>query len=362
METILVSGNEAVGWGALSGGCEAFFGYPITPQNEIPEWFSREFPNRDKVFLQSQSETGSINMLFGAAAAGVRVMTSTSGPGWSLMLETMSHCANAELPCVIALVSRGGPGMGTVQHSQMDYTSTTRGGGHGGYKNIVLAPASIQEIHDLVARAFHLADKYRNPVIVLMDGVLGHMWESLRVRDLEFTKLPKKEWALVGTAHHKEGKSSRIGTSQGMFGLDHPDYISFLEHLQKKYNEITASEMLYENYLTEDADIILIAYGYAARSSRRAVHIARAQGMKVGLFRPITVWPFPHQRIKDLADRGANFLVVEDSLGQMVEDVRIGATDNARIQLLGVASRHLRSGAGYILPETIFNAIKEIKV
>lgn len=360
MERILVSGNEAVGLGALTGSCDAFFGYPITPQNEVTEWFSREFPKRGKVFVQSQSETATMNMLFGAAAAGVRAMTSTSSPGWSLMLETMSHCGNAEVPCVVVLVSRGGPGMGTTQHSQMDYTSATCGGGHGGYKNIVLAPASVQEVHDLVARAFDLADKYRNPVIVLMDGILGHVIESLRIKDTSPEELPPKEWALLGTAHHKDGKFSRIGSAQGMMGLNYPNYVSFMQHLDNKYKEMAKSELLYESYKTEDAELILVAFGYVARSSRLAVNLARSEGMRVGLLRPISVWPFPYEIIKKMAVQKTKFLVAEDNLGQMVENVRMGAEGQTEVVHLGVSSRHLPTDTGYILADTIVDKIKEI--
>ncbi len=359
MEKILVSGNEAAAWGALSGGCEAFFGYPITPQNEITEWFSREFPKRGKIFVQSQSETASMNMLFGAASAGVRAMTSTSSPGWSLMLETMSHCGNAEIPCVVVLVSRGGPGMGTTQHSQMDFTSATCGGGHGGYKNIVLTPASIQEVHDLVARAFQLADKYRNPVIVLMDGILGHMVESLQIKNISSESLSPNEWALLGTDNHKDGKFRRIGSAQGMMGLNYPNYVSFMQHLDNKYKEMAKSELLYESYKTEDAELILIAFGYINLSSL-AIDVHWSKGVRVGLFRPISVWPFPYERIKQLAVKKVKFLVVEDNLGQMIENVRMGAADQTEVIHLGVSSRHLPTDTGYILAETIQSKINEM--
>src|SRR3972149_12276761 len=210
---LLVRGNEAVGWGALMADCAAFFGYPISPQNETIEWFAREFPKRGKVFVQSQCETGSINMLYGGAATGVRCMTSTSSPGWGLMQETMSHLANAELPCVVVLVQRGGPGQGTTRHAQMDYLSATRCGGPGGYKTIVLAPASVQETHDLMQLAFYLADKYRNLVVVLTEALTGQVSEPLELRTLDFGPLPQQDWAVLGTGQRPDGRPRTMGGS-----------------------------------------------------------------------------------------------------------------------------------------------------
>jgi len=358
-ERIFAQGNEAVGWGALSAGCDGFFGYPITPQNEIPEWFSREFPKRGKVFVQSQSETGSINMLYGGAAAGFRVMTSTSGPGWALMQEGMSHLATAELPCVVVLVQRGGPGQGSVRHAQMDYLSVTRGGGQGGYKNIVLAPVSVQETHDLVQLAFHLADKYRNPVIVLTDGLLGLIAEPLEVKTIEFSPLPEKDWATRGREKQTDG-NRRFINSYPSGAPPYENYIAWLEHIGKKYQQMADSELRHATYQVEDAELLLIAYGYSARVSQEALIMARAQGLKVGLIRPTTLWPFPYQMIRDRVDTGCRFLVVEDSLGQLVEDVRIAVQGRTEVHLLGIRSRHIPTDGGMILPGRVLEEIKRL--
>jgi 2-oxoglutarate ferredoxin oxidoreductase subunit alpha len=358
---LFVQGNEAVGWGAIAAGCEAFFGYPITPQNEITEWFAREFPARGKVFVQSQSETGSINMLHGAAACGVRAMTSTSGPGWGLMQEGMSNLANSELPCVIVLVQRGGPGAGTTRHAQMDYMSTTHGGGAGGYRNIVLAPASVQETHDQVQLAFHLADKYRNPVIVLSDAILGQMAEPLERKALVFGPLPDKDWAVVGRGRHGDGKRRSISIGQGfMPNPTYPTYLSFMEGLDRKFGQMREAEVRYETYLTEDAELVLVAYGSVARVSQGAVNMARAAGLRVGLVRPITLWPFPYEAIRSLAGDSVRFLVVEDSLGQMVEDVRSAVAERSPVHFLGMLVRHEPREMGMIFPDRVLEEIESI--
>lgn len=359
-ERILVQGNEAVGWGAISAGCKGFFGYPITPQNEITEWFARELPKRGGVFLQSQSETGSINMLYGAAATGMRVITSTSSPGWGLMQETMSHAANAELPFVVVLVQRAGPGQGTTRQGQMDYLSVTRGGGQGGYKNIVLAPASVQENCDLVQLAFHLADKYRNPVVVLTDAIIGQMAEPLEIRSLDFGPLPEKEWAIVGKGYRKDGKRRVVSCGQGQVPIEpYTNFMLLLQALDRKYNEMQ-KEVRFEDYLTDDARLVLIAYGYTARVSKEAVIRARREGLKVGLLRPITLWPFPYGKIKDLALKGKSFLTVEDSLGQLIDDVRLGVDGKAEVHFLGALARHMPTDAGMILPGRVLEEIKRV--
>jgi len=358
-ERMFAQGNEAVGWGALSAGCDGFFGYPITPQNEIPEWFSREFPERGKVFVQSQSETGSINMLYGGAAAGFRILTSTSGPGWALMQEGMSHLAAAELPCVVVLVQRGGPGQGSVRHAQMDYLSVTRGGGQGGYKNIVIAPVSVQEIHDLVQLAFYLADKYRNPVVVVTDGLLGLIAESLEVKTIEFGPLPEKDWATRGREKQTDG-NRRFINSYPSGAPPYENYLAWLEHIGQKYQQMADSECRYATYQAEDAELLLVAYGYSARVSEEAVIMARAQGLKAGLIRPITLWPFPYQMIRNKVDLGCRFLVVEDSLGQLVEDVRIAVQGRVEVDLLGIQSRHIPTDGGMILPGRVLEEIKRL--
>lgn len=356
-ERILASGNEAVGWGAVNAGCTHFFGYPITPQNEVPAWFAREMPKRGGVFVQSQSETGSIGLVMGGAAAGARVMTSTSSPGWSLMLEGMSHMAMAELPAVIVDVQRGGPGQGTMRHAQMDYLSVTRGS-HGGYKNIVLAPASVQEIHDLMQLAFHLADKYRNPVIVLSDGILGQMLEPFESRSLSFEPLPEKDWA-VGPGR-KGGEYRQVHSAWGMV---YPGvYLPQIEKLGKKYRQMEENEVRYELYQDEDADLLLVAFGYMSRVCREAINMARSEGLKVGLVRPITLWPFPYSVIKEKAAKGVRFLVAEDNLGQMVDDVRLAVAERAPIHFLGISARHLPSDLGIILPDRVLEEVRKILV
>ncbi|MEE9202220.1 MAG: 3-methyl-2-oxobutanoate dehydrogenase subunit VorB [Dehalococcoidia bacterium] len=358
-QRMLAQGNVAIGWGAVAAGCRHFFGYPITPQNEVTEWFAKELPQREGIFLQGQCETGSINMVMGAAAAGVRVMTSTSSPGWALMQETISHMVNAELPCVIALVQRGGPGQGTTQHAQMDYLSATRGGGNGGYKNIVLAPASVQENHDFIQLAFHLADKYRNPVVMLSDGLLGQLMEPLELRTLDLDPLPPKDWAVIGMGAHGESRRRAVACNTGLIFVErHASYLDFIEALDKKFKEME-TEVRYESYRTEDARLVLVAYGYCARVSQEAVDWARDEGLAVGLLRPMTVWPFPYQAVAAAADRGAAFLVVEDSLGQMVDDVRLGAAGKTPVHLLNMLSRHMKSASGMILPDTVFQRIKD---
>lgn len=360
-ERIFVMGNEAVGWGALAAGCEGFFGYPITPQNEATEWFAREFPARGRVFIQTSSETASINWLYGGAAIGARVITSTSSPGWSLMQETLSHMANTELPCVVSLVQRGGPGQGTTRHAQMDYSSATRGGCHGGYRNIVLAPASVQEVHDLVQLAFHLADKYRNPVILLSDGIIGTMIEPLELRTLEFDPLPEKDWALRGKARQKDGKRRLLTPGQGLIPTPrNPSYGALLQNLHDKFQQMKAQEVRYESILVEDVDLILVAYGYGARVCQEAMGWARKEGFKVGMIRPITVWPFPTEVVRAQVERGARFLVVEDSLGQMVADVEEAVQGRSEIQLVSALERHESMEGGAIYPEKVLERIKKM--
>ncbi len=356
MERIFVQGNEAIGWGALMAGCEAFFGYPITPQNEITEWFAREFPKRGRVFLQVPSEVSAINMLFGAGACGVRAMTSTSGPGWALMQETMSYLSAGEIPCVIALVQRGGlPGEANVRHGQSCYFSATRGGGHGGYRNIVLAPSSVQENHDFIQLAFHLADKHRTPVVLLTDAIIGQMAEILEVKTLDFPPLPPKDWAVGGKGRRKDKERRLILQGPGVMGVPpHTTWGKFAENYKKKLDEMK-KEVRWEEYEVEDAEAIVVAYGYCARVSKAAVKRARKEGLKAGLIRPITLWPFPYEAIK--RREGARFIVVEDCLGQMVEDVKMCVKDDVRF--VGILDRHLPTVAGMIMPERVLREIRE---
>jgi len=359
-ERIFVRGNEAIGWGALNADCDAFFGYPITPQNESTEWFAREFPKKGKIFVQSESETGSISMLFGASGAGVRCMTSTSSPGWGLMQEGMSHLSAADLPCVIVLVQRGGPGAGTTRHAQTDYNSVVKGGGPGDYNNIVLAPASCQEIHDFMQQAFYLADKYCNPVVVLSDGILGQIREPVKLNKIEFEELPYKDWAVRGRDNQKNCARNFIHSAPGLIptrlGMNYEDW---LVHAHKKF-ESMLSEVKYETLHEKDSDLFLVAFGYCARSSEEAVNMARKQGLKVGLIRPITLWPFPEKIINEKAKKGCDFLVVEDNLGQMIHDVKASAEGNSKVHFYGILSRHQPNDGGMLMPGQILENIKKI--
>jgi len=365
-ERIFINGNEAAAWGAYYAGCLHFFGYPITPQNEITEWFARELPKRGGVYVQTQSEIASINMAYGATFTGVRAMTSTAGPGWGLMQEGMSYAVCAEAPCVVILLQRGGPGGGTTRHGQMDYLSATWGGGQGGYRNIVLAPYSAQELHDFTQLAFYLADKYRNPTIVMTDGILGQMMEVVEMRTIDFGPLPDKDWAVKGKGHHKDGKRRKgVYGTWGQYGMSpsplYDNYLPFLEHLGRKYQQMKDSEIRYDSYLTEDAELVIVAYGYTARVSKEAINLARSEGLKVGMLRPITLWPFPYKEVRRESDKGAKILVVEDSLGQLVEDVKIAVADKAdEVGFLGVSGRHAPDSGGMILPERVLKEIKSL--
>ncbi|MEW6616492.1 MAG: 3-methyl-2-oxobutanoate dehydrogenase subunit beta [Thermodesulfobacteriota bacterium] len=358
-DIIFIDGNEAVGWGALAAGCDAFYGYPVTPQNNIGEWFAREFPKRGKVFAQTSSEVASINWLLGGATVGGRVITSTSGPGWPLMQETISHIVNCEVPCVIVLVQRGGPGQGTTRHGQMDYASATLGGGNGGYKNIVLAPYSAQEVHDLVQIAFHLADKYRNPVVVLSDGIIGTTMEPVELRSLEFEELPEKDWALRGRGKQKGKKRNLLSCGQGLMPTPrNPSYLALLNTLNDKFNKMEREEVLSESHNLDDAELVVVSYGYSARVSIEAMWLARAEDLKVGMIRPITVWPFPYDVIRSEYKKGKKFLVVEDSLGQMLVDVRMACDYETEIGLISCLDRHEEREGGVIFPEKVLQKIK----
>ncbi|MFH1625497.1 MAG: 3-methyl-2-oxobutanoate dehydrogenase subunit beta [Pseudomonadota bacterium] len=333
-----------------------FFGYPITPQNEITEFFARELPKRGGRFVQAESESSSAAMVFGAAAAGVRATTSTASPGWGLMQEILSHISFCELPCVVVNVQRGGPGQGTTRHAQTDYLSATRGGGQGGYKSIVLAPSSVQECHDLVQLAFYLADKYRILAVVLADGILIQIAEYIDVKPLDFGPLPPKDWAVKGIGK----KGGRFDHTHSTRGLIPPVYKSIVEQIHEKYQKITESEVRYRTYQADDAELLLISYGYVARCSEEAVNLARSAGLAVGMIQPITLWPFPYEILKEKASRGCRFLVVEDSMGQLLEDVKLGVEDKSRIAFLGMSSRHIDGELGMIFPETIVEEVRKL--
>ncbi len=346
-EKIFCTGNEAIGWGAIKAGVRHFFGYPITPQNEVPEFFARELPKVGGIYIQSESEIASINMLFGAAVSGVRAITTTSSPGFSLMQEGISGIASAEIPCVLVNVMRGGPGLGTTQTSQQDYRQTTKGGGNGDYRNIVLAPSSVQEVYDLVQLAFYLADKHRMIVILLMDAIVGQMAEPLELKEYDFGPLPERDWALIGKGK-KGGNFNYIW--QGL-GDGFKDWIARNE---ERYNRAEEEEVRCQTFMDEDADFLMVAYGASARVARKAMERARSEGMKMGLIRPVSLWPFPYQVIEEKAEKVKKFLVVEDSMGQLVEDVRYAVAREAEVNLVGCLFRHLPGAGGMIYPEAVY--------
>lgn len=323
----LCKGNVAVVKGALLAGCRAYYGYPITPASEIAEAAALYLPQTGGTFVQAESEVAAINMVYGAAAAGVRVMTASSGPGLSLMQEGISYLAGAELPCVIVDVMRGGPGLGNIAPEQSDYFATVKGGGHGNYRNIVLAPASVQEMAELTMLAFELADKYRNPAIVLADGFTGQMMEPLHLEFRE-TTAPPKPWAVQGTPETRANLVSSIY-------LEPDDLEEHQRRLEAKYIRAQNSEARFEEYYTEGAEILVVGFGIVSRVLRSMVEQARAEGVPVGLFRPITLWPFPAQALEKAAAKAANVLVVELSNGQMLEDVRLSLSKNKRIDFYG---------------------------
>lgn len=350
----LMKGNEALAEAAILAGCDGYFGYPITPQSEVMEYLMMVRPEdrTGMVVLQAESEIASINMVYGGAGAGKRVMTSSSSPGISLMQEGISYMAGAELPCLIANIVRGGPGLGTIQPSQSDYFQTVKGGGHGDYRIIALAPASVQEMADFVPLAFDLAFKYRTPVMILSDGAIGQMMEKVvfpeqRPRWTEEEIREMSPWATVGRTPDRH---NNIITS---LDLDPSKHEKHNEHLQKKYREIEKNEVRYEEFQCEDAEVILVAYGTSSRVCQKSVDLAREEGIKVGLLRPITVFPFPYQPIRDYTDQVKGFLAVEMSAGQMVEDIRLAVEGKVKVDHYG------RMGGIVPSPEEIVEAIKE---
>jgi 2-oxoglutarate ferredoxin oxidoreductase subunit alpha len=326
---ILMTGNEAMAEAAICAGCSAYFGYPITPQNELLECMAARMPAVGGVFVQAESEVAAINMCYGASAAGARTMTSSSSPGISLKMEGISYLAGADLPCVVINVARGGPGLGNIAPAQGDYFQATRGGGHGDYRMIVLGPATIAEAIELVILAFDLADRYRTPVMVLSDGMLGQMMEPVVLpAPLDPTSLPAKPWALTGA----RGRSPNAITS---YAMDPRDLNRINTQRQRRYHQIEKKEVRYRETETSDATIIIVAYGTVARIARTTVKMARSQGIKLGLVQPITLWPFPHAALRALSSRVGTILTVEMSAGQMVEDVCLAVGDRADTPFYG---------------------------
>jgi 2-oxoglutarate ferredoxin oxidoreductase subunit alpha len=355
-EKILLKGNEAIAIAAIRCGCDAYFGYPITPQSEILETLMAADPEKDTgmIVLQAESEVAAINMLYGGAACGKKVMTSSSSPGISLMTEGISYIAGAELPCVIVDIMRGGPGLGTIQPAQSDYFQIVKGGGHGDYKTVILAPASVQEMYDFVELSFDLAFKYKTPVIVLSDGVIGQMMEKVELRpakprwtDEEIVKL-HSGWASTGKTPDRK---RNIVTS---LDLDPHRQEQFNIKLQEKYAEIERNEVRYETIMCEDAEYITVAYGLSARVSQKAIELAREEGIKAGLIRPITLFPYPYDVIEKLVPQVKGILVVEMSAGQMVEDVSLSVRRRVPLYF------HGRTGGMLPSPEDVLTLIKSI--
>ena len=323
----LCKGNVAVVKGALLAGCRSYYGYPITPASEIAEAAAECMPQVGGTFLQAESEVAAINMVYGAASAGVRVMTASSGPGLSLMQEGMSYLAGAELPCVVVDVVRGGPGLGNIAPEQSDYFAVVKGGGHGNYRNIVLAPASVQEMAELTMLAFDLADRYRNPAVVLTDGFIGQMMEPLELK-AEPSIAPQKPWAVCGTPETRKNLISSIFLE--------PDQLeAHINKLEDKYKKAAECETRYELYRAEDPEVLLVGYGITSRVLRSVVDVARKDGMRAGLFRPISLWPFPSEALRHAARRAQMVMVVEMSTGQMVEDVRLALDGRVDVEFFG---------------------------
>lgn len=318
-EKVLMKGNEAVGAAAIRGGCRYFFGYPITPQNELPEYMSRELPKVGGVFLQAESEIAAINMVYGAAGSGARVMTSSSSPGIALKQEGISYIAGAELPCVIVNMMRGGPGLGGIQPGQADYFQSTRGGGNGDYRHIVYAPAGVQETVDIMIESFDVADQYRIPVLVLGDGMIGQMMEPVEFRDPPRRELPSKEWVTTGTGGRR---SPNIINSLFLQPQDLEDHNI---RLAAKHRLIEENETRWETYRTDDAELVYVSYGTSSRITRNAVDALREDGVAAGLIRPVTLWPWPQAAFDALGSSVKALMSIEMSMGQMVDDVKIAS-------------------------------------
>ena len=346
---VLLKGNEVMVEAALSAGCRFFAGYPITPQNEVPECMSRRMPEVGGVFVQAESELAAINMIFGASATGTRSMTSSSSPGISLKQEGISYITAGELPCVIANVQRGGPGLGNIRASQADYFQAVKGGGHGDYRLIVLAPSTLPELYELTQNAFDYSDYYRNPVMILGDGILGQMAEPVELKEYEpILDLPEKDWILDGC----KGRQPRVIKTLLLYPSD--SLAKHNQYLKKKYDRITLELELFEECQTDDAELVIAAYGITARIAKASVRMARDKGMKVGLLRPISLWPFPDKVFKKVAKTAKKLLVVEMSNGQFIEDVRLATECNVPVEFLGCG------GGWYPTPENIMERIEEI--
>ena len=345
-DKILMKGNEAIAEAAIKAGCMHYFGYPITPQTEVAAYMAKRMPKIGGCFLQAESEVAAINMVYGVASTGKRVMTSSSSPGISLKSEGLSYLAGSDLPAVIVNVQRGGPGLGGIQPSQADYFQATKGGGHGDFKMIVLAPSSVQEMADLTVKGFDLADKYRMPTMILADGTMGQMMEPVSL-DYETPAPVEKPWATTGT---KMERNHNIVTSLFL----NPDELEALVlERYERYKVVEENEVMYEEYMMDDADICIAAFGIAARIAKNAINEARKQGIKVGLIRPITLWPFPTAPFKKAAEQVKEIISVELSMGQMIEDVKLASECKVPVTLCS------RTGGMIPSPEQVLEAIKK---
>ena len=346
-DKVLMKGNEAIAEAAIKAGCRHYFGYPKTPQTEIAAYMAKRMPKIGGTFLQAESEVAAINMVYGVAAAGLRVMTSSSSPGVSLKQEGISYIAGADLPALIINVQRGGPGLGGIQPSQSDYFQATKGGGHGDYRLIVLAPASVQEMADLTFKAFDLADKYRVPSMLLTDGTLGQMMEPVEFKEITSNPV-EKPWAVTGTKCEREHNvvNSLYLKPEVLEKTNFERY--------ERYKTIEENEVLYEEFMMDDAEYCVVSYGIASRISKNAVVSARKEGIKVGLIRPITLWPFPTEVLNKTADKVKGFISVELSMGQMIEDVRLATNCKKPVVLCN------RSGGMIPTPEQVLESIKNL--
>ena len=348
MAKVLMTGNAAVGEAAIRAGCQCYFGYPITPQNELTEYMATHLSRRKGCsFIQAESELAAINMVYGASLAGARTMTSSSSPGISLKQEGISYLAACELPAVIVNMSRGGPGLGSISAAQSDYFQATRGGGHGDYRTIVLAPSSVQELADFTYHAFELADKYLIPVIILGDGMLGQMMEPVEFKHQAPEELPVRSRALRGA----KGRPSRIIKT---FTSKPAELEEINWSLFRRYQLIKKHETTYDTFMTEDAKLIVVAFGIAARIAKGAIKNARANGLKVGMLRPITLWPFPSEKVQELVKSIKQYLVFEMNMGQMVEDVQLALSGNGEVSFYG------RPGGVIPNPSEIYKVISRL--
>lgn len=347
METLLMKGNEALAEAAIRAGCDAYFGYPITPQSDVLEYLAREMPARGRVVLQAESEVASINMVYGAAGAGFRAMTSSSSPGISLMQEGISYMAGAELPALLVNVNRAGPGLGTIQPGQGDYFQSTKGGGHGDYRLIVLAPAYVQEMADMVYLGFDLAEKYRNPVLILSDGAIGQMMEKVQFPEYQRPAFDKS-WATTGKP------SNRARNYITSLHIQPEKMEIHNQRLAEKYKRICAQEVRYDTLMTDDAEYVIVAYGLSARIAQKTVELAREEGIRLGLLRPITLYPFPSAPLEALSHNVKGMLTVELNTGQMIEDVRLAVHDRIPVRHAG------RLGGMIPTPEEILDHVHQL--